>query len=584
MIKNRWLTDSTLFKKLFLLLIVSFYIPLLLVGYMTYYMSSKQIERVTSAFLSDNLSYNESRIQEVFNEIEQHSVQIYSSEKLQKLLLASKSGLMEDFEYISEIGPIIYELSRLNEYYVSVYPVDADRYRNFDLMRANSPVADNGWLEQAFEYEGAGYWLNETRTDFSTLRSDFFYIRPIRTLEVPFEVIGVMSIRVPSQQIAERILVLDRYSNHYVSIVDGQNRDLLKPKQMKEVSVDWTEDILSTGEKEFHVVTSDQEDYYAASIGIGNNEWKLAATIPFSDVKGPINQLRQSTWIIVLASLILIAILLVFIMNSFTVPIRTLVGHMKKLNLGILEYCQSFVTRKDEIGQLVTGYNGMIRGMQELLEQTRASEGVKRKLEIQMLMHQINPHLLYNTLDSIKWKAESAGERTIAEMSTLLANLLRFSLNDGDEMTTVEREIEHVKCYLNIELLRNNEGFQVMYNVQPSLWNLPYMKLSIQPIVENSVKHGMKKMPHGKGKMMISMYEDNGNIICCVEDNGPGCKDSDFEALKRLNSDKPARKNSGIGLSNVNKRLKAHFGISYGLTFERNEGTGLRVIIHQPKQ
>ncbi len=584
MIKNRWITDSTLFKKLFLLLIVSFYIPLLLVGYMTYYMSSKQIERVTSAFLTDNLSYNESRIQELFEEIEQHSVQIYSSEKLQELLLASESGLMEDFEYISKIGTIIYDLSKLNDYYVSVYPLDAERYRNFDLMKANSPVADNGWLEQALEYKGSGYWLNEIRTDFSNLRSDFFYIRPIRSLEVPFEVIGVMSIRVPSQQIADRILVLDRYPNHRVSIVDGENLDLLRPNQMKEISIDWTEDIQSSGKKEFRVVTADKGDYYVASIGFGNKEWKLAATIPLSNVRGPIDQLRQSIWIIVLASLILIAILLVFIMKSFTNPIRALVGHMKKLNLGILEYCQSFVTRKDEIGQLVTGYNGMIRGMQELLEQTRSSEGVKRKLEIQMLMHQINPHLLYNTLDSIKWKAESAGERTIAEMSTLLANLLRFSLNDGDEMTTVEREIEHVKCYLNIELLRNNGGFQVMYHVQPSLWNAPYMKLSIQPIVENSVKYGMKRMPHGAGKIMISMYEENGNILCSVEDNGPGCSDSDFDALQRLDSDQSVRRHGGIGLSNVSKRLKAHFGISYGLTIKRNEGSGLKVTIHQPMQ
>ncbi|WP_309119097.1 histidine kinase [Paenibacillus sp.] len=582
--KGRFLLDSTLFRKLFLLLIVTFYIPLVIVGYWTFSLSSGQIETMSASFLADNLSYNENRIQEIFEEVEQHSVQIYTSEKLQELLLSTKSGGVEDFEYIGEIGPILYELSNVNGYYVSVYPADAERFRNYDLLKANSPSADNGWMERALTYEGSGFWLNETRTVFSELRSDFYFIRPIRSLNLPFDVIGVMSIRVPSRQIADRILVLDRYPNHQVSLFDSQNNDLLHPDRAEADQVDWTEDILSSGRKEFRVVTGGDEAYYAASIGIGNNDWKMTATIPLSDVRGPIHQLRQSIWIIVAGSLLLIGVLLVFITNSFTVPIRVLVGHMKKLNLGILEYCQSFVTRRDEIGQLVAGYNGMIRGMQELLEQTKASEGMKRRLEIQMLMHQINPHLLYNTLDSIKWKAEVAGERSIAEMATLLANLLRFSLNDGDEITTVEREVEQVKCYLTIEQLRNNGGFHSMFHVQPDLWSLPYMKLSIQPIVENCVKHGMKKMERGQGKIMISMYSEDGDVYCRVEDNGPGCSDDELEALRRMDVDPSVRQLGGIGLSNVSKRLKAHFGPEYGLAFERNESGGLRVTIRQPIQ
>jgi len=574
---------SSLFKKLFLLLVVSFYIPLVMVGYITYYKSSEQIEKVSAAFLADNLSYNENRIQEVFEDIEQHSVQIYASENIQSLLNAFNGGRMEEFEYIGNIALATYELSKDNAYYVSIYPADAERFQAYDLMRANSPVADADWLKRTLQYEGSGYWTNEIRSDFSGLRSDFYYLRPIRSLKLPFEVIGVLSIRVPSPQIAGRILVLDRYPNHRVSLFDEEGRDLLHPERPNSSIAYRLTERASSGERTFRVVEGAEGQYYAAaSAGIGTPDWSLAATIPLSDVKGPIHQLRQSTWAIVLASLVLIAALLAFITNSFTVPIRAVVGKMRRLNIGVLEFCESFAGRKDEIGQLVSGYNGMIRDMLELLETTKASERDKRKLEIQMLMHQINPHLLYNTLDSIKWKAESAGERSIAEMSTLLANLLRFSLNDGEEMTTVEREIEHVKCYLNIEQHRIPGGFQAMTYVQPDLWNLPYMKLSIQPIVENCVKHAMKKMPHGEGKIMIFLQADRGDIVCTVEDNGPGCSDEVFDTLRNLDRNGGDRSLVGIGLSNVNKRLQAHFGPAYGIVFERLEPHGFRATLRQP--
>ncbi|QNK57008.1 sensor histidine kinase [Paenibacillus sp. PAMC21692] len=581
---NRMFSGSSLFKKLFFLLIVSVYIPLLLVGYMTYSKSSEQIEKMTSAFLSDNLGYNMSRIQDYLKEVESQSIDVYTSDKLQKLLEESNAGNIEEFEFINSLAILQHQLS--DSYFLSVYPIDPGPYFNYNVLRANSPEKDIDWFEHALEQKGRGYWMNETGTDFDGVHSDFYYIRSIRSLRAPlFEDIGVMTIRVPGKQIREQLLLLDRYPNHRISIVDEQNRDLLFPRTTTSGTDTYAgllEEDLLLGQQEFRVMHGEKEDYYAASMAIGSNGWKLVATIPTSDVKGPILQLRQFTWIVILISLSLIAILLAVITNSFTLPIKAVVSSMKKMNLGLLEYCTSYTRRKDEIGQLVSGYNVMIKGMHELLETTKSSEREKRKLELQMLMHQINPHLLYNTLDSIKWKAEVAGEASIARMSTLLADLLRFSLNNGEEMTTVEREIEHVKSYLMIELIRNNNGFQVMYNIHPTIWNMPYMKLTIQPIVENCVKHGMKKMAPGTGKVMIHMYPEGEDIVCAVEDNGPGCTDETFEALKQIQNDQLGARPTGIGLFNVSQRLKANFGQTYGLSFGRSGSSGLRVTIRQP--
>lgn len=579
--KNTDVTRLTLFKKLFFTLMVSVYIPLLLVGYLTYYKSSEQIEKMTSAFLADNLVYNKTRIEEYFVEVERQSVKVYSSPKLQSLLEKFRQGDMAEYEYLNSIGTLHYELG--TPYFLSIYPIRVAPFLEYNNLRANSPVKDTDWFNQALELEGNGFWMHEHNIAFLGPASNFYYIRSIRSLQTanPFEDVGVMTFRVPARQIEEQMLLLDRYPNHRIAIYDQQNENLT-PYASTEEEGSWLKDELSSQGQQFKLVKKNGQGYYVASFPIGSYGWKLVSTIPVSDVNGPVEQLKKFTWYIVLISLALIFLLLTAISNSFTRPIQTVVGHMKRLNLGFLERCTAYTTRKDEVGQLVFGYNKMIQNMDDLLQTTKTTEQKKRKLEIQMLMHQINPHFLYNTLSSITWKAELAGESSIAEMTTLLADLLRFSLDEGEEMTTVEREIEHVKCYLKIELLRSNSGFRVMYNIHPDVWNNAYMKLSLQPIVENSVRHGMKKLPPGTGKIIISMYAEENDIICVVEDNGPGCTDEELDALNNIYSDRAGETRSGIGLNNVSKRLRVHFDSSCRLSFERGDSSGLRVIIRQP--
>ncbi len=579
---NAAIIRLTLFKKLFFTLILTVYIPLLLVGYLTYAKSSEQIEKMTAAFLSDNLEYNKTRIEESFRRVESQSVTVYSSSKLQTLLENVREGNTMEFEYMNSIATLHHELG--SPYYVSVYPLIATPYLEYSNLRVNSPVKSTNWFEHALEMEGNGFWTHEHSNSFTGPVSNFYYIRPIRAQQLPrqFENIGVMTFRVPAKEIQEQLLLLDRYPNHRITIYDSQNEDMLSASAGAKMDGSWVKEEPGARNQAFRVVEKNDRELYVASMSIGSYGWKLVSTIPVSDVNGPIQHLKQFTWYIILISLGLISILLAVVSNSFTAPVQVVVGHMKKLDLGILERCTGYSSRKDEIGQLAFGYNKMIQSMSDLLETTRTTEQEKRRLEIQMLMHQINPHFLYNTLSSITWKAELAGETSIAEMTALLADLLRFSLNEGEELTTVEREIEHVKCYLKIELLRSNSGFQVMYNIHPRVWNSSYMKLTLQPIVENCVKHGIKKLPPGTGKIMISMYEEHNELVCVVEDNGPGCTEAELDELNRLHWDSKAEKGGRIGLINVSRRLKAHFGPAGRLSFERSGGAGLRVIVRQP--
>jgi two-component system sensor histidine kinase YesM len=570
----------TLYRKIFFLLLISVYIPVFLLGYLSYNRYGQQLEKAAAAFLSDNLQHNVQRVDEWFDEVERRSVDIYTSDQLQQLLLSTKNGMIQQAEFIYELSKIRHLFA--GPYDLNIYPVDMDKYPNYSALKNNMPLTDGKWFDQALKSDGRGFWIYETSEEYGVNYADFYYIRAIRSITLGFENLGVMVIRVPSKYVQGRMVSNKQYASYKLTVIDDSGRNLLEPESP--FGEAFFGKITMGGQRDqFQLITERNVDYFADSLPLRYNGWRMAAIIPVTDVIGPIQSIQTYTWIVLSASLAVITLLLAFITRNVTVPIQSLVRYMKKVHQGVLERSLTYAGRRDEIGQLVGGYNSMIGGMQDLLETTRQSEQEKRKLELQMLLHQINPHFLYNTLDAIKWKAQTAQETGIAEMVTSLADLLRFSLNDGMEMTTLEREIEHVKSYVNIEWLRKG-GFQVMYHIQPHILNAPYMKLIIQPIVENAIRHGLDGLPNGEGKLLISIYRDGQDIICKVEDNGPGCSQEELDRLNRMLSDGTLvpQNGHGLGMPNVFRRLRVSYGLPYGIHLENKITSGLAVTIRHP--
>jgi len=221
----------------------------------------------------------------------------------------------------------------------------------------------------------------------------------------------------------------------------------------------------------------------------------------------------------------------------------------------------------------------MVGGMKELIRTTKQVEEEKRALEMKMLINQINPHFLYNTLDSIKWKADHSGNVVVSEMVGSLANLLRFSISGGELFASVEREVEHVKSYIRIEQMKSNYAFQVMIQIHPSISHLPILRLTLQPIVENAIKHGTNRLQHGAGKIVIQMFRQDDVLLCIVEDNGPGTNKP--IQLAQLHDTTPSGE-GGLGLFNVNRRMNIQYGERYGITAANRSSRGFRVILKYP--
>jgi len=313
---------------------------------------------------------------------------------------------------------------------------------------------------------------------------------------------------------------------------------------------------------------------------MSSQPWTIVSLTPLRTMTRPIEAMNRLLILFLVVYLICSIGVVLYITLNFTQPIARLVRLMRRLEEGSFEHKVSVSTRKDEIGWLYRGFRSMAAKIEALIEQTTRSERRKKELEFQVLSHQINPHFLYNTLDSIRWKAENHGRSDIGEMVSALGNLLRLSLNQGKEITTVGREIEQVKAYVRIEQARMGMPLGVLYLFNEEMLGMPFMRLLLQPLVENAIQHSIRDN-FEKGKVILSGYVKDQDIVIEIVDNGRGIPQSVLMELDAEEQSQAPRRR-GVGLRNVNERLKLYFGDHYRLQIASGEGKGTKITIRHP--
>ena len=228
-------------------------------------------------------------------------------------------------------------------------------------------------------------------------------------------------------------------------------------------------------------------------------------------------------------------------------------------------------TYEDEIGVISDNFDSMLKRVNELIEKTKLQEVEKRDLEIRMLQAQINPHFLFNTLNSLKWTALMNQDYTVSEGLSSLAELLRNTIIDKNEFVTIREELENIKNYFVIQKIRYGNSFDVQYEVDELLLENKVIKFILQPIVENSIIHGIDENKENQ-KIIIKIMSEEENILISIKDNGKG-----FNSKEKIKDNKL----SGIGWNNVDERIKLTFGLDYGTNIysEVNKGTIVKIVI-----
>lgn len=315
-------------------------------------------------------------------------------------------------------------------------------------------------------------------------------------------------------------------------------------------------------------------------------QWKLIQIIPYNEIVSEPKQLMKQVLIASLLILTMVFIVLLAFSSKITLPIRKLVSLMKKVEEGDMDV-RVQPKGVDEISVLGQAFNKMMLKQKELIsriseEERRLAEEQRKKDEIklEMLMAQINPHFLFNTLNTIKWTAIMGATDTVAEMVSNLGTLLERSLKRGKDTITLNEEIENVKSYIYIQRIRFKNRFDVDFDIPNELQNCLVLRFILQPIVENSIIHGLAEKEYG-GLIRIKAFKNSDNLEITVTDNGMGMdKNKAEQLLKNVNIDK--NRLSGIGLVNVNERIHLNYGPQYGLKIESITGRGTEVKLVLP--
>lgn len=261
-------------------------------------------------------------------------------------------------------------------------------------------------------------------------------------------------------------------------------------------------------------------------------------------------------------------------------PVQALREATQKIGAG------DFATRAkvdsgDEIESLAHSFNDMAEKMQALLCKTKEDEQRMRWLDLRLLQEQINPHFLYNTLDTIVWLIEGNQEEEAVEMVVALSDFFRLVLSKGRELISLREEKEHISSYLGIQAVRYRDILEYEICIDPSLYEYQILKLTLQPLVENALYHGIK-YKRAKGMIHIRGRKDGDDLRLTVRDNGVGMEPADLEQLRRDIERPCSETDKGFGLANVNERIHVHFGPEYGMHIWSEKGQGTTVELTIP--
>lgn len=313
---------------------------------------------------------------------------------------------------------------------------------------------------------------------------------------------------------------------------------------------------------------------------VGYTGWKLVGVIKGTGIS--LNMLKTRLFIVFVILLIIFIVILINSYISFRVtnPIRELEKSVKALEEGNLD-ADIYMGGSYEVQHLGKSVQDMKFRIKGLMQDIVNEHEEKRKSEFDSLQAQINPHFLYNTLDIIVWQIENEKQSEAVHTVTALARFFRLSLGKGKNIVTVKDEIDHVKNYLMIQHMRFKNKFDYEFDIAEDVLELPSLKLMLQPLVENAIYHGMEFMD-GDGLIMVKAWREENELYLSVADNGLGMTEDKVEMILTGKSTSGNGRGSGIGVKNVNERIKLYFGEAYGLTIDSEPDEGTTVIIHLP--
>jgi two-component system, sensor histidine kinase YesM len=367
----------------------------------------------------------------------------------------------------------------------------------------------------------------------------------------------------------------------YVFIVDPEGNIVYHPDQQLIYSNLRTERIADVihAKSGSSFIASDNDGKRIYSVQDANFGWKIVGVAYTDELLTDKSTIRNTILAYALCGLAVTLILSFLLSHRLTRPIKELQADMKQVEKGNFDI-QSQIGQMNEIGQLGRTFNMMVSRIKNLMQEIIQTQENKRKSELQLLQAQINPHFLYNTLDSIVWMAEQKRHEEVVLMTSALSKLFRASITKDQEFIPIRVEIEHITNYLLIQKMRYHEQLDYIIDISDGILSYKTLKILLQPFVENAIYHGIRNRREA-GMVTIRGREDDSRVVFEVEDNGLGMLPEQLARIWAADEEGPIGK--GIGIHNVNERIRLYFGHDYGVTIRSEMETGTCVTITIPK-
>ncbi|RUS47496.1 sensor histidine kinase [Cohnella sp. AR92] len=567
------------------MIVVFFLITIIPFAFFAFYSHSRSVEGIIQANAMFSLDYAEqsaSNMDQYLQNLKDQINEVIGNETIQRLL--GEGGKMDESDFVLEMLNFTYgKRVNVDAFRVRIFPIQPESYPMYiDALEYAQSPGETEWFQRAAGSVTPTWQLlrpgdNQNSVPLLAKFNRFtgLHDRISRGIvETDLSDDQLRRFLSPSSRVADnRIYLVNKAGEVLFDSKGYESRGgMLEGEELAEIAGregSGSENKTLNGSE--HLVT------YA---NLSQESWMIISTTPLSSLTGSLEGVNRLFVVFLVVYALGSLGVVCYLTLSFMNPVARLVQSMRKLEVDSARAQPRYVKRKDEIGWLYRGYGSMVTRIDELIEEASRSERVKNELEFQVLSHQINPHFLYNTLEAVRWRAEAHHQTDISEMVANLGNLLRLSLNGGSEITTLGREMEQVNAYIAIEQMRLGEPLRTVVVVDEALLRLPFLRLLLQPLVENAIHHGVRNNP-GKGKIVLSVIRESDDLVLTISDNGVGM--SEDQIVRCLEGDPASsRKLRGVGVRNVNKRLQLSFGEQYRLSITSKPGEGTIITLRHP--
>ena len=533
---------------------------LLFSGFFSTYFQEEAIEKIgkQKSFLAQSLETQIANINDLIHKIYYQNIKKYDvdsgqfAEELEKQILLEEKSL----------------------YGLALYDINGESIWQSELMREEDDAKEKLWFIQAKDNIETIHYGRRKLVLAQECSYVFEISRYVEYIKDGNMKSGILLMEYYTDSVDE---ILSHYRNQksaYCYLLDSQKNLIYHPFDKEIASGLYQEKTVESALncKNYRIEKADGQQWIIEDQQIGYTGWNMVVVNSMASLVKESHNIHYLVWFI----LLLIGVILIFldtlVFHNFTSPVYRLLQTMETFGKG------NYNVRAQEegIGELKNVsiyFNIMADKLQEQMEEIRRNEREKQKMEKKLLQSQINPHFLYNTLDSIIWMIRSEEYDGAGEMVSLLAKFFRTSLSQGKDMIPLEKELEHATSYLAIQNIRFKDKFEFHVDADQELLKYFCPKLSIQPLLENAIYHGMEGM-YEDGEIEIRVYEKDGDIKIDVSDNGPGMTQEKIDYIMH-NKVVSSRRGSGIGVCNVNERIQLIYGKNYGITLssELDEGT-----------